>query len=717
MADPIKTHATGEPSRRHTNTGGRFPNYSGHKMRGNGELFSEVMDATRKVREMGRTQSPVAPVPRHVVVADDVVRGLGLDAVSEQKILKALDNALLKEPGRSTQSYRFAKARSMLSGIMRSLEVDSDRRAEVMKRAVSYWKRTYRTDTGRTPQVRARTFKSQRFVICDPMRKASKGEQASQHKYESRKPDGHGGWLYKYPGDKDYGPGRGAHEGHTAAPEGKGRAAHDPDHQHTTEEHPDGGLVHHFHAEVSAHASPNMSVSDHHAEAEKHKAAHKEAKAAGDDEKAAAHVHAHNTHVRAARALAAQAEGRRTRGEGPGSELGPGKGGKKPAGGRQGAAGAKTGPGARSGAASPPSGAGRGAGAPSGEGSEEVGQESKPLFDSGVPDRQSHVPMSQEVSQMRESLGKVTNVMKDVLAASTHVSDIESKMKGVKASKMPRRHKKMMLAQLKAEHAAAKLDQVHLENAHDQAMKELKTLTQNAKSEALRNHPIVKGLLALLDKLGLRGPKDGEEGKTAEQTAPKESAVAEGGVTGEAGTPAKNAAAGNADAPEGAHPKVAAQTKDSDGDNIPDGLDKNPKKAGGKGDVKGGEPKGESAKKEAKPATAKEAKAAHKAAKKEADRLDKIADKLERKKHTSKEAYAAWAAADEAAMDARGKSIDLGSHHKALAKKERARKSYGTPDFMKAIAMAEGARDDLRKHKPSHYVFTAPQTRRVRLEW
>lgn len=288
-----------------------------------GEAGAEVRAVNREMRRLQETTEEDAPVKRHVITIEDVTRNLGLDRGDEQRVQKLIGGENVTfHSGTQTQRITLAKGK-VLEALRAMKQIPSDTRMELTKRAMEFWRRTQTTDYAKEPTVRYIAHKS---LTAGPLRveefaKAAlqQGQPAAQHKYIARKPDGFGGWLYRYADSPNkWSAGKGAHEGTTLAPSqqapvsGGGwtkgqaqpapRAAHQKGFAPTVEAHEQGGEVHHFHQKVSTHLHPEQSEEHHLAEFAKHKAAHdklRDSTKKGAKEEARAHLRAANAHTRA----------------------------------------------------------------------------------------------------------------------------------------------------------------------------------------------------------------------------------------------------------------------------------------------------------------------------------------------------------------------------------------------------------------------------------
>lgn len=151
------------------------------------------------------------------------------------------------------------------------------------------------------PPAQKKSFGEPFDASYDALIKAVHGSQVAGHKYIARKPDGYGGWLYKYKGSPNWQHGQGEHEGTTQAPvfitdkgpQAKGRAVDKKGFQPTIEEHPEGGEVHHLASGMSVHLHPAQSEDHHRAEWARHKTAYEKLKKTAKTpmQRHAAHAH------------------------------------------------------------------------------------------------------------------------------------------------------------------------------------------------------------------------------------------------------------------------------------------------------------------------------------------------------------------------------------------------------------------------------------------
>lgn len=172
-----------------------------HKMRaraagGQGEMRSELGPLAPLFQT--QPEDVLAAQPRHVITVGDITRGLGLDGATSDRVQRAVATSNVSYSPKAGQQ-RLAQGRGMLLDVMRAAIPDVDKRDEIMRRALAFWRKTQSTDGTRSPTMRA-VIKSDRFFgttpekpLVIPLRKSSDG-----HKYKRRMPDGKGGWRYVY---------------------------------------------------------------------------------------------------------------------------------------------------------------------------------------------------------------------------------------------------------------------------------------------------------------------------------------------------------------------------------------------------------------------------------------------------------------------------------------------------------------------------------------
>lgn len=143
--------------------GNNYPHFSVHRLRqraaqGLGEQGSDQAEVDRLF-----VTSPEGGRPDpHIIDADDVTRGLGLDHDLSLRISQVVRDTRADYSTKSAQQ-RIVAARGRLIAVMRAMvpHVPSDARQEVMRRAIAYWKTQAPIDLGRTPQMRFGVNKSE----------------------------------------------------------------------------------------------------------------------------------------------------------------------------------------------------------------------------------------------------------------------------------------------------------------------------------------------------------------------------------------------------------------------------------------------------------------------------------------------------------------------------------------------------------------------------
>lgn len=746
---------------------GRIATYSGHKLRaraaaGLGEDLSEARMMSRRMRELARTQPEGARPDPHVITPEDVTSGLGVPLAVEQKIQAIVRDSISPSEGqKGIAAKRFASARSRLVDFMRrSHEVDSDARAEVMRRATHYWRKNFRVDYGRSPEMRigkALVIPAQLLLMKAPkvggpgvsptgrvsmhpvVHDAASGKVG--HKYIAKKPDGHGGWLYKYPGDTEFRPGAGIEEGHTKAPEGAHLAAHESGFKPSVEADETGGQKLHFGEDVHAHVPANADREHHRVEHAKHGAAYKQAMGEGNEEKAKAHLKAyqlhaelHNRQLRAERKaaqngmappgavpadMASAADGKQPKG----AAAGP------PGAAKAGPPGAKAGPGGSGGGTMPAAPGGAGprpptqAGRPPAGGASPMGagspQQPGMGMGGGEPPQgyAARTPPGADVGQYRQHLQAASDAMANLTSTHAHIADLDARMKAIQSGKekMDPRMRKHQLAQLAAEKAQAELDRFQHEDAHDGAMQQLKSIHTTLMKEKLRNHPVVKmidGLLKLMSSFASKmGHGDKPEEGGAEGESP-ESPKAEGDKAPEA----KPAAMGEKHLSRRA-PEAALKPKPVGEKPAASPADLERQRAGTAPTMAAPskvEPAGAdwlAADRAKRDATEKQASAAGDVWKQRQKAQGKDTQAIIREQLQS-------GTPGVAASKERGTVASRGT----VATGKRAKKSAtesDLSDLRKAMRLAESSMLHIRKHALDGHmlVFTPPTTRRLRLEW
>ena len=122
--------------------------------------LGEYQAAQIAVQRMMRTTDEHAEPPRHVVVIEDVTRGLGIDPVDAQRIRNVIENTNVTFLPK-TQTMRLSLAKGRLVEMLRAMRerVDGDVRMEITKRAMSWWRKSADTDLSRSRTVGAIQWK------------------------------------------------------------------------------------------------------------------------------------------------------------------------------------------------------------------------------------------------------------------------------------------------------------------------------------------------------------------------------------------------------------------------------------------------------------------------------------------------------------------------------------------------------------------------------
>ena len=137
---------------------------------GRGEQFAVQQALAR----MERTTTDTEPVERHVVVIDDVTRGLGLppeDALRVQKLIQ--DTPVTFTPKMQTQRVFLAKSR--LVDAMRAMQVPADTRLEIARRAGAWWRKAFDTELIRRrgpDEIRFKSEAATKLVVAAPAERA-----------------------------------------------------------------------------------------------------------------------------------------------------------------------------------------------------------------------------------------------------------------------------------------------------------------------------------------------------------------------------------------------------------------------------------------------------------------------------------------------------------------------------------------------------------------
>ena len=210
-----------EPSR--GPDGATFPHFSGHKLRytaklGLGEAGASQTIMAQVERLFETEEEGTRPAP-HVVLVDDVTRGLGLDESDAQAIQRYVSGTRADMDTR-TGFQRLAGARSGLISAMKPMDqrIPSETRQEVVRRAIAWWKKNSNTENTKSPTMQFYVRKSlasadlpvDAWRILDglyPMQKSLRGfdpvdaiEDLIKAKYVRRIPTGDPKrpWRYVY---------------------------------------------------------------------------------------------------------------------------------------------------------------------------------------------------------------------------------------------------------------------------------------------------------------------------------------------------------------------------------------------------------------------------------------------------------------------------------------------------------------------------------------
>jgi hypothetical protein len=157
LADDPKLRK-GEPSRWEAGGVGHYPSMSTHKLRQQAAAgFGELQAVQQELARVQRTEpeDPTKPLPRRVTTLEEVTHGLGLDQADAQRVQRVVADT---NPSFTvkTQTQRIFHARGRFLSFMRDSmrHIPSDKREELLKRAVAYWQHHYQTDYGKAPTAR-----------------------------------------------------------------------------------------------------------------------------------------------------------------------------------------------------------------------------------------------------------------------------------------------------------------------------------------------------------------------------------------------------------------------------------------------------------------------------------------------------------------------------------------------------------------------------------
>lgn len=195
---------------------GHAPTYASEQLRrraasGLGEDGALQLAVSRMMRADASEDPRLRPTP-HVMDAEDVTRGLGLERGDDARIQTIVRDAPVRST-QKTQTQGLILARGRLLSTMREsmTHVEADKRDEIVRRAIAYWKRNNQTDYGKAPTVRFRGGEMSKAIpvltiptLLGPRQpklvvRLEKGE-ARGGKYYRRVPytDGKGRRRYRY---------------------------------------------------------------------------------------------------------------------------------------------------------------------------------------------------------------------------------------------------------------------------------------------------------------------------------------------------------------------------------------------------------------------------------------------------------------------------------------------------------------------------------------
>jgi hypothetical protein len=555
---------------------GQAKNLAARAQAGRGELAAEQAEANRVFRTR-EADEYTAPLPRRVESLDAITAGLGLDRVTEARVLKMIEEQGVAYQTKGQTQRVFLAVNALTESLRRIHGVPSDARMEIAKRARAFWRNTQPTDYAKEPTVRAPqrpqmrsdtliTAKSGvRFIIRDPLRKAKSktmpeslnvtptdGAGEGALKGASTPPAGFSpiphsrkggfrkrgadGWIYWYPGagitstahPDDAGGARAKRAADaTAVPRKPGKGAGQGQ---------EGPLAPHGASQKLAGGPPPPQVPG------------EPPKAAGGPQGAFAQVKPHvqkdahgEKRVFHPQVWAYTPAGKEDDHEHHAAEFRRHRTEKSKAMRMGDAEKAKAHTYAMNyhadkhnrllaqmqGKVYKPKKDYPGADAGDDEASSAV--ESQHERAMGKDEQQSRaaeprerfVPESESVRGMREKIGKVVNIMADLSQAYDHLSSLRAKRLEVKRSGHPLARR--MVAQIDAEIAATKHDIVQLEDAHQLAMKEVAAQQVLLRNERIRANPIFQAFMAAMAKLSTLGEK---AGKALEGVRQKKSKIA-----------------------------------------------------------------------------------------------------------------------------------------------------------------------------------------------
>lgn len=172
MRFTIRKSVAQEPSRVDAADTGRLPSMaSPARLRAIAQAgYGEQFAMQHALARMERTTTDTAPVERHVVTIEDTTRGLGLPAEDAGKIHRLIQDTPVEFTPK-TQVHRLFLAKSRLVDAMRALDVPSDARMEIARRAGAWWRKSFETELIRRRSPESIRFKSaahQKLVVTPP---------------------------------------------------------------------------------------------------------------------------------------------------------------------------------------------------------------------------------------------------------------------------------------------------------------------------------------------------------------------------------------------------------------------------------------------------------------------------------------------------------------------------------------------------------------------
>jgi hypothetical protein len=206
-----------------------MPHFSSHRLRemaaaglGEANAMQHRLSQWMRTSEESYDDPRLRPTP-HVIDVHGVTAGLGLEYADEQRV-QLLVASSVPDFSAKTQTQRIMLARGRVVSTLRdSMKfVDADTRDEIVRRAMSYWKRTHQTAYDKEPTIRYRGPETRKAMPAEPLlvipvSTLVPGAELSKagpraHKYLSRRADGKGGYVYNYGEAHEHGEGHGTIE-------------------------------------------------------------------------------------------------------------------------------------------------------------------------------------------------------------------------------------------------------------------------------------------------------------------------------------------------------------------------------------------------------------------------------------------------------------------------------------------------------------------------